>query len=195
MNSKRSRLDELKIKASLLLKNLQADDAKAIQAAKRFLALPFLKHSNETAILNDRSFFRLKHALQVIAIENGYGNWNALRTQIIREDCLFHNASPAHLNVWFNSYEEAAQYHKTNGGYLLQYRNHYAVCTKEYIASLGLDDMEEYWKAIGYDWVRPLSATAWNKLFEAAKKRYLQKVVPPKPIDKSKRLAWLAQHS
>lgn len=195
MNSKRTRLDELKIKASRLLKNLQSGDATAIQAAKRFLALPFLKHSNETAILNDQSFFRLKHAFHVLAIEHGYDNWNDLRNAIISQDCLFHNGSGGHLNVWFNNYDEAEQYQQQNGGYLLQYRQHFAVCTQDYVNSLQLgDESEAHWQAIGYNWVRPKSQAAWNKLFAVAKNHYLQKPKPAKPIDKSKRPAWLSEH-
>ncbi len=83
------RLNELKIRAAILLKDFNAKEpARYNKAAERLLKLPFLKYSSADRILSDRSFFRLKHTYEVLAIENGYSNWNNFRESIIQEDCL-----------------------------------------------------------------------------------------------------------
>jgi len=189
---KRTRLEELKIQASILLKNLRSDDSeKAQKAAERFLDLPFPKFSDVDEVIKNRSSIRLKHALTVIALENVYGNWELLKNKVIMEDCLFHNAPASFLNVWFNNYEEAKQYQKDNGGYLLQYRKDYAISRKEYIEAIGLGNMEEEWLAIGFDWAKPASKAAWDKLFEKAKYNYINSKTIVGPINKEKRPAWL----
>ncbi|HXS35697.1 MAG TPA: hypothetical protein VN721_03290 [Flavipsychrobacter sp.] len=189
---KRTRLEELKIQASILLKNLRSDDGeKARKAAERFLDLPFPKFSNADEVIENRSSIRLKHALTIIALENVYGNWELLKNKVIMEDCLFHNAPSSFLNVWFNNYEDAKHYQKDNGGYLLQYRKDYVISQKEYIEAIDLGEMEEEWSAIGYDWANPDSKTAWDKLFEKAKHNYLNRKAVIGPINKDKRPKWL----
>ena len=186
---KRNRLDELKIKASLLCKGLHSTDIPAQQkAATRFLQLPFLRHSTVEKVLDDISFFRLKHALNVVAIENGSNNWNDLRTKVIMEDCFFHNASSAFLNHWFNNYEEAGIYRQASGGYLVSYRKDFVVCSKEFITSIGLGTLDREWEAIQYDFVKPVDTNAWQVIFNKAREAYLSKeVIPPKVTDKTKR--------
>lgn len=188
-----NRLDEFKVRANMLLKDLAAQDRiKNEAAAKRFLQLPFLSHADVAQVLSDIPFFRHKHALAVIAIEKGFANWASLRTNVIMEDCLFYNTSPSFLNVWFNNYADAKDYHLSNGGYLLQYRKDYIVVEKDYIHAIGLGDMEAEWNAIGYDWVKPINKKAWAIIFERAKHNYLARKTPiHTPIDKSKRPQWL----
>lgn len=187
------RLDEFRIKASLLLKSLNApDQSKNENAARRLLVLPFLKHSTVGDVLGDKTFYRRKHALSVIAHESGFASWAALRAHVITEDCLFYNASPSFLNLWFNNYADAKAYHTANGGYLLQYRKDYVVAEKAYIEALGLDRVADDWQAIGFDWVKPADKKAWARIFELAKRNYLErKKIKHKAIDKSKRPAWL----
>jgi hypothetical protein len=174
--SHHNRLEELKIKAAILLKDLGNDDpVKHTKAAERLLRLPFLAHSNTAGILSDRGFFRLKHAQAVIAIENGCTSWDLLRKKVIEEDCLYHRSCGGYLNVWFAHYDEAKAYHATHGGYLLQFRKDYIVCTSEYIKCLGLAHMPDEWHSIGYNWIEPRDKEAWKRLFDCARNNYLKR--------------------
>ena len=170
---RRSRLSQFKTKASLLLKDLQSSQSElSLKAAERLTALPFLQGGTAAGVLKDLSFFRLKHALWVIALENGNKDWASLRTKVIKEDCLAPGAGSG-LNAWFNNYAEAKQYQQANGGYLLQYRKDFLVCESGYIEGIGLIEYENEWKRIGYDWVQPRDKAAWNVLFAKAKEFYL----------------------
>ncbi len=196
-NTRHNRLQEFKVRASLLLKNFNSTDTAASEkAATRFLRLPFLKYSTTESLLNDRGFFRLKHAQQVLAIENGHKTWDAFRRQIIQEDCLFHKHSASYLNIWFNNYEEAKEYHTIHGGYLLQFRKDFAVCTHDYIHAIGLSAFEKEWAAMGYDWVKPACTQSWETIFIHVKQQYLapekKETIPAKA--KGNRPQWLNNH-
>ena len=70
------------------------------------------------------------------------------------------------LNRWFTTYEEARASLNAEGGYLLPYRGQFFVTTPEGIRELGLDPDDADWARIGWDWVRPLDAMAWERLRE-----------------------------
>lgn len=172
--NKKHRLRELKIRASLLLKDVHAPEPERhLPAARRFLHLPFMRHSNAEAVLGDLPFFRLKHAYAVLAIEAGFNNWNALREAIIREDCLYSDQCACFLNAWFADYRTAQNYLQQHGGYLLKFRKDFVVCQQEYITQLGLGHYPAEWKAIAYNWVEPACKASWQKLYTAARNNYL----------------------
>lgn len=187
-----NRLTRHKNQANLLLKHFRSEDKDvSVKAAERLLQLPFLKHSNATTILEDRDFFRLKHAYGVIAIENGSDNWSAFREQIIQEDCMYTSACGAYLNVWLNNYEEAKVHQQTHGGYLLSYRQHFYIGTDEVVATLRLDHLKEEWAAIGYDWVQPQDNDAHKTIYKQAKANYLAKKQAHKKAVNTNRPQWL----
>src|SRR5262245_47545775 len=70
------------------------------------------------------------------------------------------------LNRWFTSYEAARESLRSEGGYLLPYRSQYFVTLPEGIRDLGLDPDDADWARIGWDWVRPADAAAWERLRE-----------------------------
>lgn len=194
MNSNHNRLQEYKTRAAILLKKFNSQDSTEYEkAAQRFLQLPFLQHSTATAILNDRTFFRLKHAQQVLALENGHNSWDKFRHQVILEDCLFHKHSSAFLNVWFNNYADAKEYQMLHNGYLLQFRKDYAVCRQEYIDAIGLSAFNKEWAAMEYDWVNPTCKKSWQIVFAHLKKQYLAPVTI-RPANKNNRPKWLNDH-
>ncbi len=170
-------LQQLKTEASLLRKKLKSTD-KEVQtaAAKRFLQLPFLKFATIEQVLGDIDFYQLKHAYWVLAIEHGYSNWQKFRDEIIKTHCMYDHSCGAYLNVWIADYEEAKTYHIEHGGYLLQYKKDYFICTDEVINALGLSSFKQEWEAIGYNWVKPLNKTAWNAIYQTAKKNYLDRL-------------------
>lgn len=71
---------ECRIRASLLLKAAHgADSRKAAEAVIRFRALPPFSRFTPAELIAARDTFRLKHALAVIAHEQGYASWVELK--------------------------------------------------------------------------------------------------------------------
>jgi len=70
----------------------------------------------------------------------------------------------AFLSKWSVAYEEAKALLEAEGGYLLPYQDHFFVTTAGAIAELGLDPADPDWARIGFDWVRPADAAAWQRL-------------------------------
>ena len=68
------------------------------------------------------------------------------------------------LSRWFTTYQEARASREREGGYLLPYKNQYFVTSSEAIRELGLDPADPDWAQIGWDWVRPRDAGAWQRL-------------------------------
>ncbi|MCA1631003.1 MAG: hypothetical protein LC785_01125 [Acidobacteria bacterium] len=70
------------------------------------------------------------------------------------------------LNRWFTTYDEARASRESEGGYLLPYKNQFFVTEGEGVRELGLDPDDADWALIGWDWVRPKDAAAWERLKE-----------------------------
>lgn len=70
------------------------------------------------------------------------------------------------MSRWFASYDEARASLDAEGGYLLPFNGQYFVTTGEAIRELGLDPADADWARIGFDWVRPRDAQAWERLAE-----------------------------
>lgn len=77
---------------------------------------------------------------------------------------MFETRMDAILSRWFTTYEEARASLESEGGYLLPYRNQYFVTSGEAIRELGLDPADPDWAKIGWDWVHPRDAEAWQRL-------------------------------
>ena len=131
-------LNEYKIEASILLKRLRAEDP---EAAARLRRLPHLAALDIGSVLEQKHTVKRKHALAVVALEQGYASWSELKHALIGQgranDALLY---PPHcdvfLNNWFASYEEAKGYLREAGGY----------------------------PRIGWDWARPADEGAWERL-------------------------------
>ena len=158
MQKHRSLIEEYKINAKILLKASGSDNAEDRAAAiARFSVL------NEPV-----SRFQLKHALQVIALENGYESW---KTVLEREDISWYpRPSPFALN-WFSDYQGALDCMKQTRGYLLSYRGQFFVATADYIDYIGLDPEAEAWKKIGFNVVEPLDKKAFKELLQVYRKK------------------------
>lgn len=151
-------VEECKIQASLLLKSLCSNDVeKAKQAIKRFQRLPeFSELSLETI---DHAQIKHKNALSVIALEKGFKTWSDLK-------CQLEFIRGGFLNHWFANYEDAKSYLKSNGGFLLPYKNQFFICDADYIKNLGFNSDDLDWKLIGYDWANPDNKEAWQRLYK-----------------------------
>lgn len=166
-------LEEGKIKASILLKQLRSDDpGQATQAAARFQRLPHLSKFSTTEILQQKAQLKRKHALNVIALELNAPNWAEFKQQLEQIGApkpepytrLYPRRCNGFLNEWFADYETARRYRAEQGGYLLPYRSHFFICGPLYIKTLGLDPTDPAWERIGWDWVQPADKATWNQL-------------------------------
>lgn len=70
------------------------------------------------------------------------------------------------VNRWFTTYEAAKASLRSEGGYLFPYRDQYFVTLSEGVRELGLDPGDPDWARIGWDWVQPGDAAAWERLRE-----------------------------
>lgn len=157
MNKPRKPLNliEAKIQASILLKSLRSIDAE--KTASRFKLLPaFANLSIEDILQND---VKRKHALAVIAIENGFKSWVDLKMQI-------HFIIGGYLNLWFANYNEAKSHLNSAVGYLLPYKKQFFICDANYIKQIGFDPDDPNWKLIGFDWAVPENKEAWQRLYK-----------------------------
>jgi len=157
-------IEEYKIQASMLLKALRSNDSDAVEKAlTRFQSLSELQKSSAEEIISKA---KLKHALAVIADEQGFDSWADLKSFCTKQvtESFVDGYEGGFLNQWFIAYSEARDYQKTKGGFLLPYKKQFFVCEAEYIDWLGLDSDDPDWKAIDYDWVKPSSQKAYARL-------------------------------
>ncbi|WP_157493843.1 hypothetical protein [Fulvivirga imtechensis] len=167
------RLNELKLQANFLLKDLKSNSERAEAATSRFSKLPYFAH-----VLSDKSSLpvsqvRLKHAYEVIALENDFPNWSSLRQYVVEKDCLYRGSLVAFVHSWFQNYAEAEAYLNKNGGYLLAFWNDFIICGPEYVKGLGLHSYQSYWERIHYNWIKPADLQAWELLRSRAKEIYV----------------------
>ncbi len=153
---KQHSFEDYKIQASFLLKAFHStDNDKRTQALKRFQRLPEFSTLSYDDIL--KGDIKRKHALAVIALENGFKSWIDLKSQTY----LF---SGGFLNKWFSNYAEAKSHRESAGGFLLPYKNQFYICDADYITHIGLDPYDPDWKLIAWDWIKPNDRTAWLRL-------------------------------
>ncbi len=163
-------LEEYRIRAGVLLKQLRSDDSDtATRAAKRFQLLGTLSDRSIDEILVRRDGLQRKHALTVVALEKGYSSWTELKASFdssseISSELLHPRRLDVYLNRWFAKYEDAKSSLDDEGGYLLPYRHHFFVCESQYIRDLGLDPEDPDWERIGRDWAKPSDRQAWRRL-------------------------------
>jgi hypothetical protein len=172
-----SAASEYRIQARRLLNQLRAGDTTtAATAAERFRLLHSFADKTAAQVLAARDHLRLKHALAVVALEQGYDSWRALKAaaeaharasvvatpQTNRE--MYARGMDVLLNRWFARYEDARASLEELGGYLLPFDRQFFICEAEGIRILGLDPDDADWALIGWDWVQPQDTAAWQRL-------------------------------
>lgn len=165
-------LSGCRAEARRLLSHLRGGDpARARAAAARFLRLRSLAEAGLEGLLARPVRVRLKHALAVVAEEQGAPSWLALVRAFEVRAAEDPGPPPFHtprldscLNRWFTVHAEALESLRREGGYLLPYRGQFFVTEAEGILALGLDPGDPDWSAIGFDLVKPLDAPARERL-------------------------------
>jgi len=170
-NLKPTRLGILKKQANRIYKEFTGEISD-VTAAGHFIKIPAFAGKTTAQLLQHKHLVQLKHAYTVVAMQNGFNNWAALRAFVIQQDCLYTPKGVRFVHAWFKDYTQAAAYRENNGGYLLCFWKDIIVCGNEYINCLNLSTYTEQWKAINYNWVKPANTTAWQFLFDKASLNY-----------------------
>jgi hypothetical protein len=170
MNIFHAHYEFLKTEAELLLKNVQHMEPHAIA---RFQHLPVFS----TLTRNDAqkpADLQLKHALQVIAVENDYPSWSDLKAALDTaaetsplaevQEQFYPKGFTTYWNIWFAKYSQARKVLDEGKGYLLPYKHQYFIVEEHFVDSIGIPHTLPEWKQIGNDWVHPRSVKAWLKL-------------------------------
>jgi hypothetical protein len=162
-------IQELKVRAELLHRRIQAQDPTALQ---RLRVLPELRSAGAEALQGAASDVQRKHCLAVVAREVGFQSWQHASRVLGGDEgeadfgtALYPKRCSGFLNHWFASYEEARAQRAERGGYLLAYKRHFFVVEGHFIETLGLDPQDPDWAAIGWDWARPRDANARGRLY------------------------------
>ncbi len=176
MNIFLSHYDYLKNEAALLLKHAQAGSTAQAEAVDRFRKLETLS-SLTPSDCDALDALQLKHALSVIALENGYESWAELKSALETaadtsplaevKDQFYPAGSSRFWNNWFASYKKAKEVHAKSGGFMLPFRNQFFICEEGFVNALGLSSSSEEWQMIGFDWVHPANVRAWLRLNDA----------------------------
>lgn len=171
-----SRIDQLKINASMLKKKLSMGDSSALEQLRR---LPKFADLSADAILSQA---QRKDYLHIIALEAGAESWQALTTKEEKIEAFYkaRNGKQHSLlypcwgssftNEWHRNYGDARASLEKDGGYLLVHHTDFFLVTAEYIERLGIDPQDPDWEAIGYDWAKPNDAEAFGRLFATVNK-------------------------
>lgn len=149
--------------ADLLLKDLQStDDDAAQRAAKRFQRIQPFKAQSTVDVVASRGDVRRKHALDVVAREQGYLAWKNLKDAA---DVLWcPQGSAAYWHNWCKTHAEARAYLEERGGYLLTAHGRCFIAEDGFIEFLGLDPNDPRWEAIGFDIQEPKDKPARDEL-------------------------------
>lgn len=185
-------LNECKVRASLLLKELcSPDTSRANRAAERLRALPVFARLSLAELLARRDSVQRKHALAVIAQEQGFASWTELKAAreaapppAVDFEVLLSRVGGLFLNRWFATYEEALASLRAHGGYLFPYRQQFFVCEASLLTALGVDVADPDWALAGPDWVEPLDAAAHARL-----EQRLARLAIPRPSSSTHRKA------
>ena len=172
-NLKPVRLNELKLEATFLLKDLKSNSGRTPAVLSKFKLLPCFAGKTDDDLLSHQ-VVKLKHAYQFLALSRGFESWGALKQYIVDKDCMYRPYLVPYVHSWFNDYPSATKYQQKNGGYLLAFWDDIIICGEEYIKGLNLNKYKEEWQAIAFDWVKPKDPEAWHYLREKAKSNYLK---------------------
>ena len=158
---------EYRIRAKRLLKQLKQTESGEFspEAAARFQRLQSFSGMTAAQVVENRDSVKLKHALAIVALEEGYGSWTVLKASVEATGPeMYDPRMDTFLTRWFARYGDARTSLEEEGGFLLPYRSQFFICGKGAIKMLGLDPDDPDWQLIGRDWVKPRDREAWLRL-------------------------------
>ena len=156
-------MDDSKRADDLLMKDLaSADVARIESAARRFLRIEPFRSQGLDAVIQGAGAIQRKHALRIIAREQGYWEWKNLKDAA--DVFWLPVRGGGYSHKWCKSYEEARAWLEQRGGHLLTAQGKWFVAERGYIEFLGLDPEDPHWAAIGWDAAQPRDAHAHGAL-------------------------------
>ncbi len=166
-------LNYFKAQASILLKQIRQADI-IIDSSLRHR----LYQCSQQKLLAKPDKVKLKDALNIIAMEQGFSEWctfkQAVDVNLFIDFKTFFGRSEfgGFINHWYKSYDEAKLFQQLHGGVLLPYKQHFFVSELNFIERLGFKILDSDWQAIGYDWVNPKSQQALKSIVEKLAARW-----------------------
>lgn len=159
--------EELKIRAKRLLKAVREGDSQAEARLRR------RSKARLDAPPPSSDELQHKHCLDVVAVEHGFADWRHATTVLSGDHSpqgfgtlLGTPHMGGFLNVWFASYDAAAEHLRENGGYLLPYAKQFVVVGSDYVRDvLRLDPADPHWAALEHDWLHPKGAARRRALY------------------------------
>jgi hypothetical protein len=174
----------LKNEAEILLKHLHKGDP---QALTRFRTLELFQKP-EMSLQDIQAGAQLKHSLLLIALDNGYDSWGALKAALDEKaensplaeitEQFYPKHFTTYWNIWFANYRQAKKVLTEGKGYLLPYKHQFFICEEHFVDSIGIPHTMQEWKAIDRDWVHPKRVKEWIVLNEIYEKMYVEKILP-----------------
>jgi hypothetical protein len=163
-------LYELKVRARLRLNALHADDP-AVAGYAHFIS----RRRRWSASLTSKDW-KLQHALNLVAAEVGFRDWNSARTMLSGtmkssgDHGGFWHARSCEplLNHWFANYSDAkACQRPRTDRWLFPYQRQFVVVDAHYVKALSLDPDSPLWEQAQFDLARSYGSAAWYKLCTA----------------------------
>lgn len=165
MNIFHAHYEFLKNEADLIVKRLLRGDQDVL------IRFQQLRRFSETI---DIPQLQRKHALTLLAVENGYASWSELKSALdemathsplaeIGEQ-FYPKGLTTYWNIWFAKYAQASKVLQEGNGYLLPYKNQYFIVEEHFVDSIGLPHTMPEWRSIGRDWVHPRHVNDWLTL-------------------------------
>lgn len=184
MNIFRQHYEFLKSEAEILLKHAQQCEAHAMERFRRVPPFDALGPDDVSAAAS----LQLKNALQVIASENGYASWNALKAELdaaaetsplaVPGEMFYPKGYTTYWNIWFAKYSQAKKVLDEGKGYLLPYKHQYFIVEEHFVDSIGIPHTMPEWEAVGRDWIHPLRVKEWLQLNAAYEKAIAARTAP-----------------
>lgn len=138
-------LNEVRIRASLLLKAARTGDEPAIKRLNGSL--------------------KRRRALDVSAIDlTGLPYLKLTQSRAAAPERFFERSVATHWNHWFATYNEAKAHLMAFQGFLFPFKNQFVVVDGDFLKDLGLEPDHPDWARIGFDWEKPDCMTAFVRL-------------------------------
>ena len=164
-------VDEYRLLAENLYRDLRSSGVAALRAARRFKILAAWENLSIREIQANANAVRPEDAQEVIARENGFASREQLEAETATAPIVFDTArlfpekSDIFLNIWFRTYEDARAAREGQPDLLLfPHGQQFVLCEPALLGWLGADPQDPDWDMIGRDWVRPLDEAARSRL-------------------------------
>jgi hypothetical protein len=160
---------ELRTRAEILHRRIRKGQMPALVRLRK---LPEFKSFSDAQLQSARTAIVRRQCLALLAIELGFSGWPHAK-QVLSGTApvsdfgtlLYPKRCGGLLNLWYRQYDDAVVGRRESGGYLLAFRRDFMVVRSSFIEALGLDPEASEWRALGFDWVRPLDMRARTRLY------------------------------